>query len=309
MNVRPVIIDCDTGVDDAIALFMAFKLPEFDVKAITSTAGNVEIEKTTLNALRIMEMANCSVPVYRGAAAPLFREQVTAHYVHGKNGLNDMDLPLPKRHAEEKPACDAIYDIAKECGGALEIIAIGPLTNLGLAFIKYRELPKLMKRIVIMGGAASGGNVTPAAEFNIFADPEAADIVFRSGVPVHMCGLDVTMKAYLTPAEIDELGALGSKVSAFCRDVTQGVLRYSLNLNLPGMCMHDPATVLYAADDAIFTAEEAGVRVETKGKLTYGKTVTDVFSDKQFPEHNAFVVTNVDREAFKKKLFTLISEY
>lgn len=310
MNKRPIIIDCDTGVDDAIALFLALKLPEFDLRAVTSTAGNVEVEKTTVNALRVLEMAGSPVPVYEGASKPLFREQVTAHYVHGKNGLNDLDLPLPKRSAESKAACDAIYDVAKECGGALELIAIGPLTNLGLAFIKYRELPKLIKRIYIMGGAASGGNVTPAAEFNIFADPEAADIVFGSGVPVHMCGLDVTMKAYLTPEEINEIGALGSPVAAFCRDVTQGVLRYSQSLGLPGMCMHDPVTVLYAADESLFKAEEAGVHVETKGKLTYGKTVCDIYSDKQFEKHNAFVVTDVvDREAFKKRLFSLIAQY
>ncbi|MDO5110687.1 MAG: nucleoside hydrolase [Clostridia bacterium] len=304
----PVIIDCDTGVDDAIALLMAGKLPQLELCAVTSVAGNAEIEKTTINALRVLELANLDVPVYRGAAVPLMREQVTASYIHGKNGLNELELPVGNRQIEALPACDAIYEIAKAHGGALTIIGIGPLTNIALALIKYRELPSLLHRIVIMGGAGTGGNVTPAAEFNIFADAEAADIVFRSGVPVYMCGLDVTMKAYLTPEEINEVAKTGGAVGQFVHDVTQGVLDFSLKLGLPGMCMHDPVAVLYAVEDALFTTEHVGIRIETKGPLTYGKTVTDLYSDKQI-EHNAYIVTDVDREGFRDRLSALIAQY
>lgn len=304
----PVIIDCDTGVDDAIALLIAGKLPQLDVCAVTSVAGNAEIEKTTKNAACVLALAGMDVPVYQGAAVPLMREQVTASYIHGKNGLNELTLPEPARPIQAIPACDAIYDVAKAHAGELTFIGIGPLTNLALAFIKYKELPKLLHRIVIMGGAAVGGNVTPAAEFNIFADAEAADIVFRSGVPVYMCGLDVTMKAYLTPAEIDKIAESGSAVGRFVRDVSQGVLDFSLNLGLPGMSMHDPVAVLYAAEDALFTTEHVGIRVETKGPITYGKTVTDLYSDKQM-EHNAYIVTDVEREAFRDKLMELLSQY
>lgn len=305
----PVIIDCDVGVDDAIALIIAGKLPQLDICAVTSVAGNVEVEKTTVNAGRVLEIAGMDVPVYPGAAKPLMREQATASEIHGKNGLNDLELPLPRRAPEKTPACDAIYEIAKAHPKELTIIAIGPLTNLALAFIKYKELPELLERIVIMGGAASGGNVTPAAEFNIYADAEAADIVFRSGVPVHMCGLDVTMKTYFTPEELASLGKTGGKVGKFIYDAVQGVLDFSLKLGLPGMNMHDPSAVLYAAESELFTAKLAGVRIETKGRLTYGKTVTDLYSDKQMEEHNAYIVTDVDREVLRDRIMELVAQY
>jgi len=304
----PFLLDCDTGVDDAVAILLSRYLNRLELVALTSVAGNVEVEKTTANALRVLELAGMDVPVYRGAARPMFGEPVTAAYVHGQNGLGDLEMPKPKRTPEAQPAWDAIYETAKRYGGELTVVAIGPLTNLGLAFTKYKELPKLIRRIVVMGGAATGGNVTPAAEFNIYVDPEAADIVFTCGAPVFLCGLDMTMQAYLTAGELDELGALGSKQARFVRDVTQGALRYCEGLGLPGMCMNDPAALLYADGDACFTAARAGVRVETKGSITRGKTVTDLYSDKQM-EHNATIATGVDRAAFKRLLFGRMEKY
>ena len=309
MSKIPVIIDCDTGVDDALALLAAYQLPQLDIQAITTVAGNVTLEKTTRNTLQVLDLIGAKTPVYKGAALPLFREQVVAPYIHGESGLNNLILPDPARKPEETAACDAIYQYARKFPGELEIIAVGPLTNLGLALVKYRELPGLLKRIIIMGGAAVGGNTTPAAEFNIYVDPEAADIVFRCGVPVHMCGLDVTMKSFVTPEEMEDFAKLGTPVGKFVRDVTQGVLDFSIQHGVPGMCMHDPLTVIYAADNSLFTFEEAGVRIELKGKITYGKTVTDIYSDKQFEEKNAVVVTDLDHAAFKKKLFDLIEKY
>jgi len=310
MAKTPFLLDCDTGVDDAIAILLSKHLENLELVAVTSVAGNVEIDKTTANALRMLELAGMDVPVYRGAEKPMFCAPVTAHYVHGQNGLGDLDVPEPKGRPAPLPAWDAIYETAKRYAGELVIIAIGPLTNLGLALAKYRELPGLIKRIVIMGGAAIGGNVTPAAEFNIYVDPEAADMVFTCGAPVYMCGLDVTLQAYLTAEELDELGALGSKQAKFARDVAQGILAYSEGFDppLPGMCMHDPVTLLYADDDSYFTTEYAGVRVETKGVLTRGRTVTDLYSDQQM-EHNAYVVTGVDREEFKRRMFALMRGY
>ena len=186
---------------------------------------------------------------------------------------------------------------------------MGPLTNLAIAFGKYRALPELIKRIVIMGGAATLGNTTPAAEFNIYADPEAAEMVFQSGVPVHMVGLDVTLKSYLTAAEVDEIGAFGSEQAKFFHSILQNVLAFSTKLGLPGVSMHDPAAVLYAVEESLFTAEEAGVRVECKGRITRGKTVTDLYSDAQFPEKNAVVVTGVDRTAFVARVKELLKKY
>ena len=224
------------------------------------------------------------------------------------NGLNEMVLPLPKRQPEEMPAWDAIYAYAKKHKGELVVVAVGPLTNLALAIAKYKELPGLLKRIVIMGGAAVGGNVTPAAEFNVYADPEAADMVFTCGAPVYMCGLDVTMRAYFTAEELDELAALSSKQAVFARDVMQGILQFYRTYKLGGVAFHDPVTVLYADDDSYFQTDHAGVRVETKGWLTRGKTVTDLYSDKQM-EHNAYVVTNLDRDIFKQRVFEIMAKY
>jgi len=309
MRKLPMLLDCDTGVDDAIAILLSRHLTNLELVAVTSVAGNVEIEKTTRNALCVLELAGMEhVPVYRGAAKPMLCEPITAYYVHGQNGLGDLSMPEPKRAPESLPAWDAIYETAKRYAGELTIVAIGPLTNLGLALAKYKELPKLISRIVLMGGAAIGGNVTPSAEFNIYADPEAADMVFTCGAEVVMCGLDATMRAFLTPEELDELGELGSLQAKFARDAAQGVLAFSKGYGLPGMSMHDPVTLLYADDDSYFTAKRAGVRVETKGKLTRGKTVTDLYSDKQM-EKNAVVVTGIDREAFKRRLFELMTQY
>ncbi|MDD4312912.1 MAG: nucleoside hydrolase [Eubacteriales bacterium] len=309
MNKLPMLLDCDTGVDDAVAILLSKYLNTLELIAVTTVAGNVEVEHTTRNTLQVLELAGMEhIPVYMGAEKPLLYEAVTAHHVHGQNGLNDMVLPMPNRKPESMPAWDAIYTYAKQYPGELTLVAVGPLTNLALAIAKYKELPKLLKRIVIMGGAAVGGNVTPSAEFNVYADPEAADMVFTCGAPVYMCGLDVTMRAYLTAEELDELAALGSKQAVFARDVMQGILKFYRTYQLGGVAFHDPVTVLYADDDSNFQTDFAGVRVETKGKLTRGKTVTDLYSDKQM-EHNAYVVTNVDRDVFKRRVFETMAKY
>ena len=309
MNKLPMLLDCDTGVDDAVAILFCKYLNNLELVAVTTVAGNVEVEHTTRNTLQVLELADMTdIPVYMGAAKPILCEPYHAHRVHGQNGLNDMILPPPKRKPEEMPAWDAIYKTAKRYQGELTVVAVGPLTNLALAIAKYKELPQLLKRIVIMGGAAVGGNVTPAAEFNVYADPEAADMVFTCGAPVTMCGLDVTMRAYLTAEELDEIALLGSKQAVFARDVMQGILKFYRTYKLAGVAFHDPVTVLYADDDSYFQTDEAGVRVETKGRFTRGKTVTDLYSDKQM-EHNAFVVTRVDRDIFKKRVFEIMAKY
>ena len=244
-----------------------------------------------------------------GAAKPIVGAQVTAAGIHGADGLGGVDVPeavIPP--VPEERAWDVIYREAVAAKGELVLIAVGPLTNLAVAFAKYSKLPGLIRRIVIMGGAATLGNTTPAAEFNIYADPEAADLVFQSGVPVHMVGLDVTLKSYLTAAEIDEIGAFGSEQAKFFHAILQNVLAFSTKLGLPGVSMHDPAAVLYAVEEGLFTAEEAGVRVECKGRITRGKTVTDLYSDAQF-EKNAFVVTEVDRPAFVARVKELLRRY
>ena len=308
MNPIPVILDCDPGVDDAIAFLLAKQLPQLKVLAITSVAGNVGLEHTNYNALGLVEFLDWDVPVYRGAAGPVFRKRVDAEAVHGSNGMAGIDLPHTRKEVEGVSAWDAIHHYALEENGMIEIIAICPLTNLALAFLKYPDLPQLIKRIVIMGGATAAGNATPAAEFNIYADPEAADIVFCSGVPVHMCGLDMTMKALMTPAELDQVAEFGTKQALFFRDVVQNIVGFMKRIGIVGINMHDPAALLYAADDSIFKAHPAGIRVETKGSITQGKTVTDLFSDAKWPK-NAFAVMDIDHDAFVRKVFELMSKY
>lgn len=308
MNKTPIILDCDTGVDDAIAIMMAAKVPRFDLRAVTSVAGNVELEKTTANTLRILELIDSKVPVYAGAKSPLFRESVTAAHVHGEDGLGGIELPLNKKVRSILPAWDAIYQEALRGKGSLELVAVGPLTNLALAFMKYQDLPSLLNRIVVMGGSATSGNITPAAEFNIFADPEAAEIVFNSGVPVYICGLDVTLMAYYTFEDIKQVGRIGNQPAKFFQEVLLAMLPVYKKFGLPGVCLHDPLTVLYAENDSVFETQHVGIHVETKGVLTVGKTVTDLYSDKKM-EKNAYIVTDVDRKAFQARVYELMSCY
>jgi len=228
--------------------------------------------------------------------------------VHGYNGLGDVDLPAPKRAPETKKAWDAIYEEAVRRNGELQLIAVGPLTNIAMAIMKYRDLPKYVSKITIMGGASSYGNITPAAEFNVYADPEAADMVFSSGIPVHMCGLDITMRLWFTPEELDALGAL-NPAGKVIRDSMQIVQQFSLNRGLSGVCMHDPCAVLYAAEPERFRTEKVGIRVETQGKCTRGKTVTDLDVDVRFGFENAVIVYNAERESFRDRIMELMAGY
>lgn len=302
----PVIIDCDPGCDDAAALLLAFRCPELDIRGITTVSGNVSLDKTTYNALRLIELIGADVPVHAGADRPLLREPTYAPHVHGEDGLQGADLPAPKRNASGKHAWDAIYEEAVAQKGALELIAVGPLTNLAIALRKYGDLPEKISRIVIMGGASQRGNVTPAAEFNIYVDPEAADMVFRSGIPQFVCGLDVTLKAYLTAGEIEKIAAMGTpQAGLFARLTGTNCEKVFCRQGAP---LHDPAAVLFAAYPELFTLRRCWMAVETAGTITRGKTVTDCWSDAK-KEANADLVLGVDREKFEAKVKELLGSY
>ena len=309
MSKIPVWFDTDLGVDDAVALLVLLRLPQLELKGISAVAGNAELHHTFENARNVCHLAGTSIPVYPGAERPMFVPLHTAPLVHGKNGVGEVELPSSPAAVETKPAWDALYEAAEAAGGELEVLAVGPLTNLAIALGKYPRLKTLLKRILIMGGAAKGGNVTPAAEFNIYGDPHAAQAVFRSGVPLVMCGLDVTMEAYLTPEEVDEIGEHGTPVCRFVRESNQLALNFFERVGGPGLCCHDTCPVLFLACPELFSGEPAGVYVETRGTLTLGKTVTDLWSDKQFPSQIAFVVLDVDRDRFAAKVRELLLEY
>lgn len=299
MNKFPVWLDCDTGVDDAIALMTLHALEEVDLLGISAVCGNALLDDTFANTHRVCGLIGADYPIYRGADKPMFGEPHISTAFHGQNGLGDVDLPIPDTAViHDIPACDALHAAALAHPGELRLIAIGPLTNVAVALTKYPDLASLLHTILIMGGSASVGNVTPAAEFNIYVDPHAAQIVFKSGVPIVMCGLDVTLKAVLTPSDWDELAATGSKSGTFTRDCLQQPWRMLQPMGFAGVPMHDSCPVLYLVHPELFSAEEAGVYVETQGTITQGKTVTDLYSDKQFEKKNATVVLDVDRDKF-----------
>lgn len=309
MNRIPVWFDTDMGVDDAAALLVLNRLETVEVVGISAVAGNVELFHTYDNVRKVCRLIGSAVPVYKGADKPLFKELQIAAYVHGADGLGGAVLPPSEAPEQPLAAWDALYQAARTAEGRLEIVAVGPLTNLAIAFGKYPKLKDLVKRILIMGGAAQGGNVTPSAEFNIYVDPHAAQMVFKSGVPVVMCGLDVTEKAYLTRAEVEETGGRDTPVCRFFRDSTRELVKYHEDWGNPGLVLHDVCPVLFLEHPEIFRGQEAGVYVETRGTITTGKTVTDLWSDKEFPEKNAFVVLDVDRPAFVRLVRDAILAY
>lgn len=214
----PVWIDCDTGTDDSVAIMLAHALPELSVIGLSAVAGNSPLYNTFPNTRRVVHLLGADYPVYPGAERPLMREPHVAGKFHGENGLGDVELPLPDTAPESTFAWDALYATAKRMPGELRLVATGPLTNVAIALTKYPELKQLLHSIALMGGAAVGGNVTPAAEFNIYDDPDAAQIVFKSGVPLVMCGLDVTMQAELRPADWMRWPPMATAAASWCEN-------------------------------------------------------------------------------------------
>ena len=255
----PVWIDCDTGTDDSVAIMLAHALPELSVVALSAVAGNSPLYNTFPNTRRIVHLLGADYPVYPGAERPLVREPHVAGKFHGENGLGDVELPLPDCAPETTPAWDALYQAAKRMPGELRLVATGPLTNVAIALTKYPELKTLLHSIALMGGAAVGGNVTPAAEFNIYDDPDAAQIVFKSGVPLVMCGLDVTMQAELRPADWDEMAGYSNRCGSLVRELFACAWSAVQTVGLTGVAQHDSCPVLYLAhpDLFLFNGDEA----------------------------------------------------
>lgn len=299
--------DCDTGVDDAIALLTAHRQPGLEIVGLSTVAGNVTLGHTTENTLKICGLMGADYPVYPGAPGPLRREREDASSFHGADGLGGAVLPAPSRAPEQTPAWDALYEAAARMPGELTLVATGPLTNAAIALTAHPSLRSLLRGIALMGGAAVGGNRTPCSEFNIHADPDAAEIVFSSGIPIIMCGLDVTEQAWFSPAEFAALP--DTPVGRFARAATAGPMQKNMARGAGGLCLHDVCPVLYLTHPELFTGRQAGVHVETRGTVTYAKTVTDLDSDAKFPERNVFVVLGVDRAGFAAHITEALSSY
>ena len=270
-----VIIDTDPGVDDALALLLAMRSPELRIEAITAVAGNVPLELTLPNALRMVEIAGrTDIPVAAGAKAPLLRRLVTAAYAHGENGLGGAVFPEPRTHPVKEPASEVICQIARKFPGEVTLLTIGPLTNIATALKMDPEVAGMIRALVMMGGSLSGGNITPAAEFNIYVDPEAARIVFQSGIPITMVGLDVTRKTSLTEEHLLQLQAGQNPISQAAATIARNAIEHNRERGFEvGPNMHDSLAIAGFLQPSLMKLKEYYVDVETTGELTAGETL------------------------------------
>ena len=277
---RTVIFDCDPGHDDALALFVAFGSPELDVVAVTTVCGNQTVDLVTRNALAVIEIAGRTddVVVARGAERPLERDHVPAAGIHGESGLDGPELPATTGEVDPRPADQVIVDVvAAAPPGSVTLVATGPLTNLALALRRDPAIAERVAEVAVMGGAATQGNITPSAEFNIHVDPEAAAAVFAAAWPVTMMGLEVTHQALATPEVRARIAGLGSRVGRFSAELLDFFgERYLVEQGFPHPPVHDLCPVVHLLDPAVFAVTDAPIAVETRGELTVGRTVVDL---------------------------------
>jgi purine nucleosidase len=275
---RTFLIDTDTASDDAVALIMALRSPDVHVAAITVVAGNVPLEQATRNALYTAELCGSSVPVYAGEARPLVREHQSAQWFHGKDGLGDQGYPPPKRKRESKHAVDAIVEVISANPGIV-VVTLGPLTNVALALARSPAMVRNVSRCVIMGGnPCCEGNVTPAAEYNMWVDPEAARTVLRSGLPIELVGWHLCRgEANLTAADIDHVLSLDTELARFAVNCNSTAMEANRRQTGEiGIALPDPTAMAIALDPSICTnASRHYVEVETDSELTRGMTVVD----------------------------------
>jgi len=269
-----IILDTDPGVDDAMAIFLALRSPELKVEAVTAVSGNVPLAFTLPNALRLVEIAgHPEIPVAAGAAFPLVRRLVTAAYVHGNNGLGGVEFPEAKIKPVAETASELIRRIVRANPGEITIAAVGPLTNIATVLKADPGIAKLIKSFALMGGSLSGGNITPAAEFNFYVDPEAARVVFDSGVPIVMVGLDVTHKVLLRESHVRTLEAAQNPVSQAAAKIMRATLgRVAKTNDETVVAMHDPLTIASLIDPSVITLRDYYVQIETSGELTAGQS-------------------------------------
>ena len=301
MMPRKIIIDTDPGQDDAAAIMLALASPELDVLGITAVAGNVPLALTARNARIVTDLCGrTDIPVFAGCAAPLKRKLVTAEHVHGKTGLDGIDLFEPQTPLQERHAVDFIIDtVRREPAGSVTLCPLGPLTNIATAFERAPDIRERVQEIVLMGGGYfEQGNITPAAEFNIYVDPEAAGIVFRSGVPITMMPLDVTHKVLTTAVRCQRLRSTGSRAAIAMTDMLAFFERFDEEkYGTDGGPLHDPTVIAWLLRPGIFSGRRCNVEIETQSELTLGATVVDWWQVTDRPQ-NAFVAGSVDADAF-----------
>ncbi|WP_068977584.1 pyrimidine-specific ribonucleoside hydrolase RihA [Aeromonas sp. EERV15] len=307
----PVILDCDPGHDDAIALILALASPELKVLAVTTSAGNQTPDKTLNNALRILTLlGRDDIPVAAGAPKPLARELIIADNVHGESGLDGPKLPDPAFAPQAMTGVELMAKCLRESPQPVTLVPTGPLTNIALLLAAHPELKPRIARIVLMGGTAGAGNWTPAAEFNIYVDPEAADMVFKSGIPITMCGLDVTHEAQVMDEDIERVRAITNPVAQCVAGLLDFFMIYHRDpkWGFAGAPLHDPCTIAWLLAPELFHGVECRVDIETSGEHTVGMTVVDRYGLTGKPA-NALVLLGLDRPGFIDLLVTRLRAF
>jgi purine nucleosidase len=299
MNPRRIIIDTDPGVDDAFTFLLALASPEIKLEALTTTQGNVTVEKATRNALSVLELGNAShIPVAQGSVLPLVQPLRASAHVHGESGIGNAELPEPQATPVPGHAVDYLIDRVLSEPDEISIFPIGPMTNIAMAIRKEPRFAKAVRELVIMGGAIQeAGNMTPLAEFNIYVDPHAAHIVFHSGIPMTLIPLDVTHKCLLKQEHVDRLMKVDSPVTRFLRDAIDVYLKASIQLGHEGCALHDPLTLATIIATELLTMKEYYVDVDISGGVSMGKTFADIFNVTKKPA-NIKVAMDVRGEEF-----------
>ncbi len=308
-----IIIDCDPGQDDAIGLLLAMSSPdELDILGVTTVAGNVPLALTERNARQVCGIAGRSdVPVYAGCSKPMVRDLVTAEKVHGKTGIDGIDIVEPKQPLEDKHAVDFIVDTLN-CAGqeSITLVPMGPLTNIAQAITKDPSILGKIEQIVLMGGAMrEGGNISPSAEFNILVDPHAADIVFRCGRPITVMGLDVTHQVLATPERRDRIRAIDNEAARATAAMLDFFNRHdTVKYGSMGAPLHDPCTIAFLLKPDLFEGKFCNISIETESELTMGNTAVDFWHVTDRPK-NATWIHAVDADGFYDLLVERLSRF
>ncbi len=306
MTPTPIILDCDPGHDDAIAILLALASPEVELRGVTTVSGNQTLDKTTANALRVLELAGRGdIPVYAGADAPFVRKRDVAAHVHGESGLDGPDLPAPTKAQEPQHAVEYLTDQFRG-GDTPVLVATGPLTNVGLLFATHPDARP--ERIILMGGAIGEGNRTPAAEFNIWADPEAAQRVFAENLDTTMVGLDATHRALIKDEHTERMRGAG-KVGKVVAELMDFYARFHKQRypDLAGSPMHDPVCIAHLIDPTLLDVRDAFIEVDCTTGPSWGRTNVDWRDREHFGAPNAKIALDIDGDRFAELVVERIS--
>ncbi len=309
MDRTKIILDCDPGHDDAVAIMLAGKSEKIELLGVTIVAGNQTLEKTGRNALNIVSHLDIDVPVYLGCDRPMVREKVIAADIHGQSGLDGPVFQKHHRVKENKHAVNFIIDTLMNSNGDITMVTTGPMTNLGMAIRLEPKIVEKIKRIVLMGGAYTNGNVTPAAEFNIIADAEAAHNCFTCGREIVMVGLDVTRKALCLPSVVARMGKIGNKASKLFVDLMGHFNKSQKEVfGWDGGPLHDPITIAYLIDESVLNLKPMNVEIDIRSTSSYGRTNCDFFNYANKPT-NVNVAIDIDVQKFWDIVEHVLSKY